>query len=141
MTKLKRFDNRLKRFRALIVGVNLTLFAIVTQAQQPSTKSNSQPPPKATPAQLPQDNTEPRRIQALRVTDAIKIDGFLDEPIWSTAESATDFRQETPTEGAPASEKTEVRALYDDKNFYLGIQAFDGEPAKINARDLVHDSL
>ncbi|HSQ20725.1 MAG TPA: DUF5916 domain-containing protein, partial [Blastocatellia bacterium] len=90
---------------------------------------------------LPQDNTEPRRIQAVRVTDAIKIDGFLDEPIWSTAEPATDFRQETPTEGAPASEKTEVRVLYDDKNLYLGIRAFDAEPAKINARDLVRDSL
>lgn len=138
---LKRFDGRLKRFRALIAGLNLILFATVTQSQQPLTKSNSQPPPTATLAQLPQDNTEPRRIQAVRVIDAIKIDGFLDEPIWSTAEPATDFRQETPTEGAPASEKTEVRVLYDDKNLYLGIRAFDAEPGKINARDLVRDSL
>lgn len=138
---LKRFENRLKRFRALIVFLNLTLFAIATQAQQPSTKSNSQPPPTATPAQLPQDDTEPQRIQAVRVTDAIKIDGFLDEPIWSTAEPATDFRQETPTEGAPASEKTEVRVLYDDKNLYLGIRAFDSDAAHLNARDLVRDSL
>jgi len=141
MTKLKRFDNRLKRFRALIVGLNLTLFAIVTQAQQPSTKSNSQPPPTATTAQLRQDNTEPRRIQAVRVTDAIKVDGLLNEPVWSTAEPATDFRQETPTEGAPASEKTEVRVLYDDKNLYLGIRAFDSDAAHLNARDLVRDSL
>jgi Carbohydrate family 9 binding domain-like len=39
------------------------------------------------------------------------------------------------------SETTEVRVLYDDKNLYLGIRAFDADPAKINARDLVRDSL
>ncbi len=142
MTKTsRRFDNRWKRCRALIVALNVTLFAIIAQAQQPSTKVDTQQPTTATPAQRPQDNTGPRRIQAVRVTDAIKIDGLLDEPVWSTAEPATDFRQETPTEGAPASERTEVRVLYDDKNLYLGIQAFDADPARINARDLVRDSL
>src|SRR5207244_5686531 len=53
---------------------------------------------------------------------------------------ATDFRQERPTEGAPASERTEVRVLFDDKNIYFGIRAFDSEAAHINARDLVRDS-
>ena len=138
---LKRFDNRLKRFRALIVALNVTLFAVVAQGQQPSTKVNNQQPTTATPSPLPQDNTGPRRIQAVRVAVAIKIDGLLDEPVWSTAEPATDFRQETPTEGAPASEKTEVRVLFDDKNIYLGIRAFDTDAPHINARDLVRDSL
>src|SRR6266542_4278045 len=83
----------------------------------------------------------PRRIRAVPVTDSIKVDGILNEPAWSLAQPATDFLQEQPTEGAPASEKTEVRVLYDDKNLYLGIRAFDADPAKINARDLVRDSL
>jgi len=81
------------------------------------------------------------RIRILRISDPIKIDGRLDEPAWSQAEAATDFRQEGPTEGAPASEKTEVRVLYDNKNVYIGIRAFDSEASKINARDLVRDSL
>jgi hypothetical protein len=80
------------------------------------------------------------RIHILSLSDPIKIDGRLDEPAWSQAEPATDFRQESPTEGAPASEKTEVRVLYDAKNIYIGIRAFDSEPTKINARDLVRDS-
>src|SRR5262249_45979788 len=80
------------------------------------------------------------RIRILRISEAIKIDGHLDEPAWSQAEAATDFREESPTEGAPASEKTEVRVLHDSKNVYIGIRAFDSEPAKINARDLVRDS-
>ena len=67
----RRFDNRLKRFRALVVALNAILVGIVTQAQQPSTKVNNQQPTTATPAQLPQDSTGPRRIQALLVTEAI----------------------------------------------------------------------
>jgi len=135
----RRFDSRLIRFGALVVAVDLILIASVG-AQHPVTKENTQPT-SATPAQPPQDNTRTRRIQALRVTEAIKIDGFLDEPSWSTAEAATDFRQETPTEGAAGSEKTEVRVLYDDKNLYLGVLAFDADPGRINARDLIRDSL
>jgi hypothetical protein len=73
-----------------------------------------------------------RRIRILQISEGIKIDGRLDAPVWSQAEAAKDFRQESPTEGAPASEKTEVRILYDIKNIYIGIRAFDSEPAKIN---------
>src|SRR5204862_3681593 len=121
--------------------ISLTLFALATQAQQPSANVSPQATATASPTPLPQDSTGPQRIHILRVTDAIKIDGLLGEPAWSSAEAATDFRQETPTEGAPASEKTEVRVLYDDKNVYLAIRAFDTEPTRINARELVRDSL
>jgi hypothetical protein len=79
-------------------------------------------------------------VRALRVTAEIKIDGRLDEPAWSQADAATDFRMEEPTEGAPASERTEVRVLFDDKNLYVGVHAFDSEPARINSRELVRDA-
>lgn len=136
----RRFDYRLERFRALMIAFSITLFAIVAQAQQPSTRDNilqSTPPP---PAHLPSQGTGSRRIQAVRVTDAIKIDGLLDEPPWSLAQPATDFLQEQPNEGEPASEKTEVRVLFDDRNLYIGIHAFDSEAARINARELVRDA-
>src|SRR5712664_2739965 len=120
MTRAWRFERQLKRFRALgMLALSVALFAVVIEAQQSSTSGNPQATASPSPAQLPQDSTGPRRIQAVRVSEPIKIDGLLDEPVWSTAGAATDFRQETPTEGAPASEKTEVRVLYDDKNLYL----------------------
>src|SRR2546427_12414952 len=106
----RRFDNRLKRFRALIVALNVSLFAIVAQAQQTSTTNKTQSPP-AKPAQTPSPNSGLRQIQAVRITEAVKIDGLLDEPAWSLAQPATDFFQQQPIEGTPASERTEVRAL------------------------------
>lgn len=81
-----------------------------------------------------------RRIRALQVTEAIKIDGRLDELSWSEATPATDFRQQEPNEGDPATEKTEVRVLFDEKNLYVGVHAFDSEPTRINSRELVRDA-
>ena len=53
---------------------------------------------------------------------------------------AKDFRQQEPNEGEAASEKTEVRLLFDDKNLYVGVHAFDSEPSRINSRELVRDA-
>src|SRR6266516_942146 len=141
MTKApRRFDNSLDRCRAwLVFGLSAILFGVVGQAQQPSTREIA-PATATAPAQLPRESTGPRRIQAVRVTEAIKIDGRFDEPAWAVAEAATDFHQQEPTEGAAASEKTEVRVLYDDRNLYIGIHAFDSEPSRINARELVRDA-
>jgi Domain of unknown function (DUF5916)/Carbohydrate family 9 binding domain-like len=80
------------------------------------------------------------RIRIRRVMQPIKIDGRLDEAAWSEADVADGFRQQEPNEGTPASEKTEVRLLFDDKHLYVGIHAFDSEPSRINARELVRDA-
>jgi len=136
----KRFDNRLKRFRALMFALSLTLFAAATQRQQPSTSVNSQATSSPSPTPLSQDSKGLRRIHSIRTADPIKIDGTLDEPSWSLVQPATDFLQQQPNEGAPASERTEVRVLFDDKNIYFGIRAFDSDPKHINARELVRDA-
>src|SRR6266550_2010125 len=136
----RRVDYRLERFRALMVAFSITLFALVAQAQQPSTRDNTQQSTPPLPPHLPSRGTGSRRIQAVRISDAIKIDGLLDELPWSLAQPATDFLQEQPNEGEPASEKTEVRFLFNDKNLYIGIRAFDSEAKRINARELVRDA-
>jgi len=120
-----------------MLALSITVLAIAAQAQQATDKTQST---SATPAPIPQKKTEARRIQAGRVSDVIKIDGVLDEPAWLLAQPATDFLQQQPTEGAQASERTEVRVLFDAKNIYFGIRAFDSDAAHINARELVRDA-
>ncbi len=131
----KLFDRRSERFRAQIAfALSLNLIVTVSNAQQPASKVNT------TNSVSTQGSEGPRRIQAQRISEAIKVDGVLDEPAWSSAQPATDFRQERPIEGAAASERTEVRVLFDDKNIYVGIRAFDSDAAHINARELVRDA-
>ncbi|HXM48253.1 MAG TPA: DUF5916 domain-containing protein [Pyrinomonadaceae bacterium] len=140
MTRVWRFERQLKRFRALMLALSLTLFSVAAQAQQRSTSINPQATPSPSPTPLSQDSKGPRRTHAIRTTDTIKIDGLLDEAPWSLAQPATEFLQQQPTEGAPASERTEVRVLFDDKNIYFGIHAFDSDAKHINARELVRDA-
>jgi hypothetical protein len=56
------------------------------------------------------------------------IDGVLDEAFWSTIDPITGFRQRDPVDGAPASERTEVRIAYDENGLYFGMTMHDSEP-------------
>ncbi|MFC2164459.1 DUF5916 domain-containing protein [Acidobacteriota bacterium] len=81
-----------------------------------------------------------RTLRAVKVVTPPKLDGFLEPEIWDQALAATNFIQKQPDEGAPASEATEVRILYDDKNLYIGVMCFDSEPEKIIATEKKRDS-
>jgi hypothetical protein len=80
------------------------------------------------------------RFEARRTRDPITIDGILNEDAWTAADVIADFYQQEPKEGEKATERTEVRVLFDEKYLYFAIKAFDSEPAKINARELVRDA-
>ena len=61
------------------------------------------------------------------------IDGRLDEPVWRTAQLATSFTQQRPTPGAPATERTEVRVLYDNHALYVGMRMYRRDRRNIAA--------
>jgi len=71
---------------------------------------------------------------------APKIDGKLDDAIWATAPLQGNFVQREPRFGARASEKTEFRILYDDRNIYLAVWAWDSNPDGILGSELKRDS-
>jgi hypothetical protein len=65
---------------------------------------------------------------ATHVEEAPTIDGVLDEASWLGATRLRDFVQRDPREGAPVSEQTDVRILYDDDAVYVGAWLFDRDP-------------
>ncbi|TKJ32339.1 hypothetical protein CEE39_05790 [bacterium (candidate division B38) B3_B38] len=79
-------------------------------------------------------------LQAAKVDQAPDIDGHLEEELWQKAPAAGNFVQKQPDEGKPATEKTEVRILYDNKNVYIGIMCYDSEPQNIIANEKRRDS-
>ena len=81
-----------------------------------------------------------KRLSAARAKTAPVIDGILDEAAWSAVEPITDFVQTEPSEGLPASERTEVRLLYDDKMIYIGVICHDADPSRIVTTDSRRDS-
>ena len=82
---------------------------------------------------------QPPTARAVRTAEPIMLDGALDEAAWSLAEPVTQFLQREPREGAPASETTEVRILFDTRNIYFGVFCRDSNPAGIRATELRRD--
>lgn len=78
-------------------------------------------------------------MEAVRISDEIVIDGFLDEPAWMLADSITDFYQTKPYPGAPATEQTVVRTIYDDRYLYVSAICYDNNPQGIIATSLEQD--
>ena len=69
-------------------------------------------------------------VRVVPLEGEIRLDGRLDEPVWRTAPAATDFRQNQPKEGQPATQRTEVRFTYDAAAIYVGARMFDDSGAQ-----------
>lgn len=59
-------------------------------------------------------------LRAQRTAQTIRLDGRLDEVVWSQAAPASGFTQEWPLRGQATRQRTEVRVLYDDHYLYIG---------------------
>ena len=97
-----------------------------------------------TPAPAADDSKTPapkRSLAAVRISEAIKLDGNLDEALWQTAPAATDFIQNRPNPGPHEKHVTEVRVLYDDANLYVGAIMHDISPDSIMREMVARDGF
>ena len=67
------------------------------------------------------------------------VDGLVTDGQWSEVEPFTGFIQQEPDNGAPASERTEVRLLLSETTLYVGVIAFDREPEGVLASESRRD--
>ncbi|MCH7933763.1 MAG: carbohydrate binding family 9 domain-containing protein [Gemmatimonadetes bacterium] len=78
-------------------------------------------------------------VRPTRIDTPPVIDGRLDEEVWKTAALLTEFVQQSPLDGAPATEKTEVYIAYDSEKIYLGFYAHYEEPSIMRANRVDRD--
>jgi hypothetical protein len=79
------------------------------------------------------------QLSAMYAESPIHVDGVMNESAWQTAEPVSDFTQRELIEGAAPSEKTEVRFMFDDEAFYIGVICHDSQPDKIVHKELKRD--
>ncbi len=84
-------------------------------------------------------NREKYRIGISKTSSTINIDGVLDEPIWSSTETATHFQRVQPTDTGFASSQTEVRLTYTESTLYMAITCFDSTAGKRPVESLRRD--
>ena len=98
-----------------------TLIPLEARAQGP----NSGTPLSGTPRSAHAHEIAVPSADAVRRTAPIVLDGKLDDEAWKDATPIINFTQVDPDEGKPASQRTEMRFLFDDDALYIGAKMFD----------------
>jgi hypothetical protein len=89
---------------------------------------------------LPFTAASPQTVEATRILGTSpRLDGRLTEDVWSGARALSGLLQRDPDEGAPATERTEVRFAYDDDALWIGARMFSTSPSTIRALVTRHD--
>jgi len=81
-----------------------------------------------------------KKIEAVKISGSIRIDGVMDEPEWKLAKPSPHFTQVEPQQGKPSHFETEIKVLYNRTYLYVGVVAHDplGKKA-IRATDFMRD--
>lgn len=81
------------------------------------------------------------QLHIKKTNKPIKIDGKLNEDVWSDAQTTTPFWKKFPNDDGRPTRQTEVKVTYDNKFLYIGITAYDSGKlfAQTLKRDFGHD--
>lgn len=79
-------------------------------------------------------------VRATRISTPIRIDGRLDEAVYTTVAPMTNFLQTEPSPGAPATEKTEVWLLFDTDRMFVTVRCWETHPERRVANEMRRDS-
>jgi hypothetical protein len=82
-----------------------------------------------------------RTVRAIRVIEPIRVDGRLDELQYKTTEAISDFVQQEPNEGRPATERTEAWVFFDNDNIYVSARCWESEPGRRVANEMRRDTV
>ena len=79
------------------------------------------------------------RVSPTRTDSPPVIDGILDDEVWLTAAHITEFTQQQPLDGAPATEETDVYIAYDSERIYFAFHAHYSDPSIMRANRVERD--
>ena len=141
------------RRRCLILAVTClsilcTLDAPVSGQSAPEAPSGASvlgvaihgPPPPVPPAVVSRDAEGRVTLRAIRLDRPLNLDGRLDDAIYQRVPPVSDFIQQVPDEGEPATEKTEAWVFFDDENLYVSARCWDSHPERIVANEMQRDN-
>ena len=98
------------------------------QAVQPAPSALAGPAPPVAPEVVARDAGGMAAVRAIRVTEPMRIDGRLDEPVYGRERSVSDFVQSVPDTGKVSTERTEAWILFDDEYMYVTARCWDSAP-------------
>jgi len=97
------------------------------------------PPPPDLPATVVRDENGRTTVRAVGLTEPLRVDGQLDEAIYTSVTPISDFIQAEPAAGQPATERTEVWISYDRDYVYISLRAFESQPERMIVNEMRRD--
>jgi hypothetical protein len=79
-------------------------------------------------------------VRAVRLETSLVVDGRLDEAVYDAVSPLTDFIQQEPDEGQPATERTEAWIFFDGTNLYIAARCWDSHPEREVVNELRRDN-
>ena len=127
---------------SLVFGIVGTVYARQTPTANPEASpfTFEGPPAPVAPDVVTHDDAGRTTIRAVRITSPPKIDGRLDESVYGTVRSISDFVQIEPEPGSLATEKTELWLMFDSDNLYVSFRCWESHPERLVANELRRDN-
>ena len=131
------FAGRTARLAAALVLCVLPLAGTTRAAAAPQQPPATQrgpapaidgPPAPVAPATITRDADGGATVRAVRIDEPLQLDGVLDEPAYARVEPFGNFIQQSPDEGAPATEPTDAWIFFDDESIYVGARVHESVP-------------
>ncbi len=118
--------------------------AAIARPQRGSVKNDNAfvdgPAAPVAPAVVARDAEGHVTIRAIRLTERLVLDGRLDDRLYLQNEPISDFIQQEPNGGQPATEKTQVWVAYDDAALYVGARLFESDSSRRVMSDMRRDA-
>jgi hypothetical protein len=140
-TPRSRFRTPKERFGWRLLWAAALFGSWASLVGSPAAQELSEPPPFPEPPATYARAADGRvTIRAIRLTEPLRLDGLLDEAVYRDNAPATDFVQQEPQEGQPATERTEAWVMFDEDHVYVAARCFDSQPGRMVVNEMRRDS-
>ena len=99
------------------------------------------PPPPVPPETISRDEQGRATVRAVRLSEPLRLDGRLDEPVYRAVRPISDFTQTEPVEGVPATQATEVWVMFDERAVYVSFRCHESHPDRMVLNEMRRDSF
>ena len=76
----------------------------------------------------------------MRLTSPLRIDGRLDEQIYTTVPPVTGMIQTEPRAGEPSTQQTDAWVMFDRDTVYVGVRCWDAHPERMIMNEMRRDN-
>ena len=121
-------NGRVKGSACILAGVTALLCRIDVQAQSPSLPRIDGPPAPVAPEVITRAASGQATVRAIRLTSPLRVDGRLDEDVYTREKPFGGLIQVAPRYGEPQTERSDVWITFDDQNIYVTCRCWDSAP-------------